>query len=53
MNLDSHASKISCRVLHELEIIIMLDGKDHCLEQACIKCCGIQGKRDLEKTPRG
>lgn len=53
MNLGSHASKISCSVLHELEISIVLDGKDHCLEQVCIKCCGIQGKRDLETTLRG
>lgn len=53
MNSDSQASKSSFRIGHELEIIVVLDGKGHCLWQVCIKCCGIQGKRDLEKTLRG
>lgn len=53
MNSDSQASKTSFRIGHDLEIIIVLDGKGQLSLTGIIKCCGIQGKRDLEKTLRG
>ena len=30
---------------------MMTDGKVHCLGEVHMKCCVVQGKRELEKTP--
>ena len=48
-----HASKVSFRLEPKLEILIMADGKVHCLREVHVKCFVVQGKRELEKTLRG
>lgn len=48
-----HASKVSFRLGPKLEILMMTDGKVHCLGEVHVKCCVVQGKRELEKTLSG
>lgn len=50
INSVSHTSKISFWLRHKHEIIIVLDGKIHCLGEVRVKFCASQGKRELEKT---